>query len=279
MSQFHQNPVSFIDSITLLVKNIDSMADFYHRVLGFQVLENFPHRISLGVDNHPLVTLVSNDQVTLKASYRTGLYHVAFLLPTRADLASFYEHITHVNGIEGASDHGVSEAIYLSDPEGNGIEVYVDRPSEDWPRKNNQLMMVTLPLMTRSLLAVPHSKWTLIPSGTVLGHLHLHADHLAKMEEFFTLLGFDVQQRYGPSALFLGSSGYHHHIGLNTWNGVGAKQPTESMTGLKAYHITLADSQYALIRHALVTRGVAVKENHDSIELTDPLGHLVIISK
>lgn len=278
MTQFHQLPTHSITDVTLRVKNLTVMADFYHRVLGMQIISNETNRIVFGVDHQPLVTLQYVPGVTIKAPYRSGLYHFAILLPTRANLASFYEHITLMTSIEGASDHGVSEALYLSDPEGNGIEVYTDREPSQWPRKDAQLVMVTLPLMTRSLLSTDHTPWQGMPIGTVLGHLHLHVDFFDKMEHFFTsILGYEVQQRYGPSAVFLGDAGYHHHLGLNTWNGVGAKRIDATMTGLIGYGVASTIDGLEQIKKALTASNIPFTATDTSIITKDPLGHTVTI--
>lgn len=176
-----------------------------------------------------------------KQGRTTSLYHFAILLPKRSDLATFIKHIVPLGVELGASDHKVSEAIYFSDPDGNGIEVYRDREPADWNWEKGQVEMTVDPLDAEDLLtAAKDEKWGGILERTVMGHIHLHVAQLPEVEEFYTKgLGFEVVTRYGNQAIFISDAKYHHHIALHTWNGVGAPKPASNSVGLKHYTITL----------------------------------------
>jgi catechol 2,3-dioxygenase len=146
--------------------------------------------------------------------------------------------------LQGAADHGVSEALYLTDPDGNGIEIYIDRPRDEWPRQDDQLQMGTDPLNIRALLNQSDGLWKGLPPDTRIGHVHLQVAHLDQAESFYCdVLGLELMQRYGPSALFLSAGGYHHHVGLNTWAGVGAPPPPPDAVGLRHFSIDLPDDK------------------------------------
>ena len=168
------------------------------------------------------------------------------LLPDRRDLARAVQHLIDEGyPLQGMSDHLVSEALYLSDPDGNGIEIYADRPRETWRTRNGQLELATVPLNLNDLLGElddDDSPWTGLPSGTCIGHVHLHVADLEAAEAFYrNVLGFDLVSRYGPSASFVSAGGYHHHIGMNTWAGVGVPSPPPDAVGLRQFTVLLPD--------------------------------------
>ena len=174
----------------------------------------------------------------------TGLYHFAILVPSRLHLARALRRLAITRTrLQGAADHGVSEAIYLADPDGNGIEIYRDRPRAEWPIVNGRLHMGVDPLDLDALAGeATETQPQDLASGTVLGHVHLHVAEIAAAESFYVgVLGFDAMQRYGPGALFVAAGGYHHHIGLNTWLGVGAPPPPQGAIGLRYFTVKLAD--------------------------------------
>jgi catechol 2,3-dioxygenase len=179
---------------------------------------------------------------------------------------------------QGFSDHGVSEAIYLADADGIGIEIYRDRPRREWPLRNGQLQMVTEPLDVDSLLAevsLDDHPWTGLHPQTRMGHVHLHVANLREAEAFYCgILGFDLVQRYGGSALFVSAGGYHHHIGLNTWAGVGAPPPPPDSIGLRYITIRLPDdAERDRIVKELQRAGVATQETPEGWAVRDPSGN------
>lgn len=205
--------------VRLQVADLDRSLAFYRDVLGFRVLDRSDGAATLGAAR-PLVALVEKPGVRpVPRRGRLGLFHVAFLLPTRADLGRFVRHLADLGVPTGASDHLVSEALYLTDPDGLGVEVYADRPREAWRLDGRQIAMATEPLDVPDLLrAAGDTPWTGAPAGTAVGHVHLHVGDLALAAAFYhEALGLDQVVWGYPGALFLSAGGYHHHLGLNTW--------------------------------------------------------------
>jgi catechol 2,3-dioxygenase len=207
--------------VRLAVSQVERSIRYYRDVLGLRELERSSGRAVLGSqDNRPIVELEEQSRVQpVPRSGRLGLYHFAILLPDRASLGRFVGHLAEVSAQAGMSDHYVSEAVYLRDPDGLGIEVYADRPRSQWRRSGRELSMSTVPLDVDSLVAAAHGeRWTGMPSGTTLGHVHLHVGGLEQARAFYHVgLGFDLIVWSYPSALFMSAGGYHHHLGTNTW--------------------------------------------------------------
>ncbi|GGE44029.1 glyoxalase [Pullulanibacillus camelliae] len=274
---FHQKPNIVIDTIHLLVTDMERSLKFYQNILGFGLLKRNQREALLTVDGHKgLITLETSEQVLPRQPRRTGLYHFALLLPDRQALAQMLLHLLKVHyPLEGASDHLVSEALYLSDPDGNGIEIYADRPSETWEWQNGQVSMLTKALDAEDLLEESGGTGlTELPSNTLMGHIHLHVSDLQAAERFYCDgLGFRIVSRYGHQALFISTGGYHHHIGLNVWNGVGAPAPDKNSVGLKWMTLKYPDEGARL--HAveqLQQMGVGIEEREGDIWTQDPSG-------
>ena len=206
----------------LIVSDLQRSLDFYAGVTGLDVLSQAAASAQLGVagDQMVLLELEQRPGVAPLKGKRLGLYHTALRLPSRADLASFAEHLRRRGIRAGSSNHLVSEAFYLVDPDGLEIEVYADRDRSEWPWRGSELDGAVLPLNLRDLLATPHSHWTGVPSGTTMGHIHLHVGDLEKADRLYRAgLGMNLRTRSIPGALFLAVGDYHHHVGLNTWAG------------------------------------------------------------
>lgn len=237
--EFHRKPHTFVGQVDLKVENLDRSLHFYQNMIGFKVLEQSESKAVLTADGKtPLLSIEQPKNIIPKQPRTTGLYHYALLLPKRSDLGRILRHLLQTGyPLQGASDHLVSEALYLADPDGNGIEIYVDRPASTWNWSNGDVVMATEPLDAQSVLAEGQDgKWEGLPTDTLMGHIHLHVSDLAKTEEYYRNgLGFDIVTRYGNQALFMSTGKYHHHIGLNTWNGVGAPPPAENSVGLKEF--------------------------------------------
>lgn len=277
MEKFHQGPNIFVGEVDIRVKNLDNALTFYQNIMGFQVLEKTDRKAILTTDGKtPLVTLEQPADVIPKVERRTGLYHFAILLPTRADLSVFLRHLVQTGYSLGAADHYVSEAIYLTDPDGNGIEVYRDRPSSEWTWKNGLVDMATEQLDAKGILAESDAEWTGLPSETVMGHIHLHVADLKKAEEFYTKgLGFKTVSYY-PQAAFVSSGGYHHHIALNTWQGVGAPTPPKNSVGLNWYTLVFPDEKTrSTVIKQLQQLGAKVTEEADFYGTSDPSGNQI----
>jgi len=223
-------------SVTLRVKNFMKTLTFYRDVLGFTLHQHDPHHARLGTESQTLLHL-RKSWVEKPSPGTTGLYHLAVLLPERLHLAQLLSHMADMGTpLHGFADHGVSNAIYLQDPDGNGVELYWDRPQKDWPKHNGQLQMTTRPLDTQLLYRLAENArkpWQGLPSRTRLGHVHLRVNAIEPAESFYQdILGMDLMQRYGSAASFLSYYGYHHHIGVNTWNSKGAPPPQPDTPGL-----------------------------------------------
>lgn len=208
--------------VRLAVADLGRSLGFYEDTLGLRVLDRPTGRAVLGAygDARTLVELVEEPGARpVPRRGRLGLFHLALLLPTRADLGRFVRHVGERGEPVGASDHLVSEALYLTDPDGLGIEVYADRPREAWRHDGGQIAMTTEPLDVQSLLhAAGETSWSGAPAGTAVGHVHLHVGDLGRAAAFYhEALGFDPTVWDYPGALFLSAGGYHHHLGLNTW--------------------------------------------------------------
>ncbi len=262
--------------IRLKVSNLPRALDFYTRILGLQVLTQAEGSASLGVANKPLVSLVEIPGAR-RVLHTSGLYHFALLLPSRRNLAEALLRLENARyAVQGFADHLVSEAVYLSDPDGNGIEIYADRPQEAWRDERGNLRIGTLPLDLDSLLAELNGAGgkppASIPERTRMGHLHLHVAHLRQAVEFYTqILGFDVMMYYGDRAVFLSVDGYHHHIGLNTWAGEGVPPPPNDSVGME--YGTLLYSQANQLETALERSqhaGVNVSSHNGAYYLEDP---------
>jgi catechol 2,3-dioxygenase len=231
-----------IGEIALTVHDLDGVADFYRRVIGLEGLSGSGDELVLGVGSLPLVTLRRDRAARRAGRGEAGLFHTAFLMPSRAALAGWLVHAAGLGvRLEGASDHLVSEAIYLSDPEGNGIEVYADRPRAGWLGPDGAIRMATERLDLNALARAADGAWAGAPDGSVIGHVHLQAGAVPEAEAFWNgVMGFEIAAHY-PGAAFFGSGGYHHHIAANTWNSRGAGQRDFPCTGL-AELVLLADA-------------------------------------
>lgn len=277
MRKYHQKPTTHLGKMSINVLNLDRSLAFYEQVIGYQLLEKTKRQAILTVDGkNPTLILKSPEGVIPKKRLTTGLYHFAILLPKRNDLANFLRHLLTLNIPFGASDHAVSEAIYLDDPDGNGIEVYCDRPDAHWERVTDGIHMTTDRLDGDNLLQEADAKWTILPENTVMGHIHLHVAHLADTEKFYSQgLDFDLMTRY-PGALFMSSGGYHHHLGLNIWNGEGAPAPAEGSVGLNWFTLVIEnEAKRERLKQNLDTIGATVKEHDGNYMTKDPSGNVI----
>lgn len=268
----------------LQVADLDRSLVFYQTVLGFRILRRSGATVTLGPhdDQHEIVEL--HELATVRAVPRRGLlglYHFAILLPNRAALGRFVAHLSEIGAYAGMSDHFVSEAVYLTDPDGLGIEVYADRPREEWRYDERQIYMTTNHLDVDDLVsAAVGERWTGMPAGTVLGHVHLYVDDIAKAAAFYhDALGFDKVVWSYPGALFLSAGGYHHHLGTNTW-AAGAPRATNEDARLLEWEIvvpTSEDTKAAAL--SLKAAGYEAKLDADGLHTTDPWGiHLRLIT-
>jgi catechol 2,3-dioxygenase len=273
-----------LGAIRLNVADIDRAQRFYEEVIGLRALDRTAELVRLGVDGHgAIVELVDRPDAPRRPPGTTGLFHLAILLPSRADLARALRRVADAGWrLTGASDHLVSEALYLHDPEGNGIEIYRDRPREQWRYVDGQLQMDTLPLDLDSLLggisnAEPEGSG--MPPGTLLGHVHLNVAELSAAEDLYGgVLGFEVTVRGYPGALFFATGGYHHQVGANTWTGEGAPPPPRGSLGLRWFEIVLPDgTQLDQVRQRLAAAGVDTGDEGDGLRIADPSGNGILL--
>ena len=255
MSKFTIHPQAKIGAVTLRVADLKMMADFYEEVLGLHRRRQADDgQVVLGAGATAADILTLREHPTGRhINGTTGLYHLAILTPNRASLGDWLKHLVRQNyALDGAADHGVSEAIYLHDPEGNGIEVYCDRPRDQWPLVNDHLQMTVDPLDLNAILQEANGvTWTGLPTGTTLGHIHLKVNDTQAAAEFYVdLLGFDLMQSY-PGAKFISAGGYHHHLGVNTWQSRGASPPPAEALGLHSFTIQLPNEaeRVRLVEH------------------------------
>lgn len=223
-----------IDHIALTVRDLAGMADFYQSALGLEPVGDETGTRRLGVGSRVLLELRHDPAATARDPRQAGLFHTAFLLPSRPDLADWMRHAAESGlRLTGASDHGVSEAIYLDDPEGNGIEIYIDRPETAWNRDGDRVEMYTRQLDLQDLMANATGKgWNITPSGTVIGHVHLQVGELDAADKFFRdELGL-TRSFDAPGGAWYGWNGYHHHLAGNIWNSRDAGPRDQHMTGL-----------------------------------------------
>ncbi|GLS86962.1 ring-cleaving dioxygenase [Cypionkella aquatica] len=241
-----------IGRVALVVNDIGLVGSFYKQALGLAELSNDGETMRLGAGSTTLLELRADKAARRRNPQEAGLFHTAFLLPSRADLGAWLLHASDSRlPLEGASDHLVSEAIYLSDPEGNGIEVYIDRPRSGWKTRNGQIQMATNGLDLNDLAAAAKAPFTQAPEGTVIGHVHLQTGSVPEAEAFYSGdLGFAISTHY-PGAAFYGSGGYHHHLATNTWNSRGASLRKFPSTGLADLQILVDAEPLAALRAKL----------------------------
>jgi len=235
---------AYVNRSHLVVRDLDAVSGFYRSMLGLRTIESSASGEVLGAGGNPLLTLTTDRAVREAPRNAAGLFHTAFLMPSRTELARWLKHAAE-NGVvlEGASDHLVSEAIYLSDPEGNGIEIYADRPHEEWTfHQDGMVEMATLRLDLQALYdSAPQDRWEGMADGSAIGHIHLQVGNIPEADAFYRdVLGLKLMARY-PGASFFATGSYHHHIAANIWNSRGAGVRSEHMTGLADYTLRFND--------------------------------------
>ncbi len=274
------DPAASIGVVSLSVADLARSLNFYQHSLGLRILDQAATSATLGVDT-ALLRLHAQPGARL-VRRATGLYHFALRVPTRRDLAQVIRHFASARvSIDGVADHLVSEALYLSDPDGHGIEIYRDRPRDTWYSADGQLRMSTEPLDIQSILSeldAADTPWSGLPSGTDMGHIHLQVANIAAAEQFYLgVLGF-ARMAHMPSASFISVNGYHHHIGMNTWASAGAAAPPPSAARLLSYELRV--SSPAALEHVIArirAAALPLDQNEHGYSVLDPAHNRVLL--
>lgn len=273
-----------VGAIGLIARDLDRLTNFYRDLLGLTVLERSSKLAKLGAGGVTLIEIEHRPDALPDDPREAGLYHTAFLMPTRQDHARWIVHlIRNQVPITGASDHGVSEAFYLDDPEGNGIEVYNDRPRERWHWENGLVVMQTKQLDVDAILREidpAASTYPAAPDGLRIGHVHLRVGSVEKAEEFYRgALGLDLTRRRG-GATFMSSGGYHHHVGANVWHSDGAGPRDGNRAGLAWFSMQAADGPaYDAAIARLTAAHAPIHASAGGVETADPFGTHIRVLK
>jgi catechol 2,3-dioxygenase len=278
------HPDTHMGTVSLTVSDLPRVAAFYEQVLGLKSAPGDEGRVLLrAADGPTLVELVADGGAPSRDPQAPGLFHLAVLVPDRTELAMALARLaTSGWALQGASDHLVSEALYLSDPEGNGIEIYRDRPRDEWPVRDGSLAMATLPLDLENLLTELGDSARVepdAPAATKMGHVHLKVSDLSQAEEFYVgVMGFEVTVRGYPGALFVSAGGYHHHIGLNTWHSSGSPPAPAGAAGLRTFEVVLPSTdEVDWVVTRAHKRGLVLSDEAGDPLVRDPFGNSVLL--
>ena len=279
------HPDTSIGTVRLTVSDLARSVSFYEDALGLRATDGEDGTAALRAgDDRVLIELHPDSAPPARDPRSPGLYHLAVLMPDRPALAKALARLGSARWpLGGASDHLVSEALYLADPDGNGIEIYRDRPQDQWPRQDGTVAMATLPLDLKDLLdELDESDQIapLAPTGTRMGHVHLQVSDLAEAEAFYAgILGFEVTVRTYPGALFVSAGGYHHHIGLNTWQSAGAEPGRPGSVGLRSFEVVLPDDgELDRVLRRIHAAGLETEPTAQGSLVRDPSGNGVLLS-
>jgi len=283
MEQISIDPATHMGRVALTVSDLARSLAYYQESIGLKICDQSAGHAVLGVEGRELLWL--QEQPGAKPFPQrgySGLYHFAILLPSRQELGVELRHFAETRTpISGASDHGVSEALYLNDPDGHGIEIYRDRPREEWGRRpDGELVMVSDPIDSHGIIeAGAGHLWKGMPAGTVMGHIHLHVSRLAAAESFYVdTIGFDLIQHFGGQAAFVSAGGYHHHLGMNVWAGIGVPPAPEDRARMLWYEIVLPDDDALQATVArLQAAGAPILETDAGILVRDPAQNGVVL--
>jgi catechol 2,3-dioxygenase len=278
------DPATSMATVRLTVSDLARSRAFYERAVGLLGTERDDGTIALAPPGRPaLIELLGDSTAPALDRRATGLFHLAILLPSRRDLALALTRLARARWpLDGASDHLVSEALYLSDPDGNGIEIYRDRPREEWRRSAGQIEMATLRLDLDGVLAElggGDATEPAVPAGTTVGHVHLQVSDIHSAEAFYSgILGFDVTVRGYPGALFVSAGGYHHHLGLNTWHSAGSGPPAPGAIGLRSFDVLLpTEAELVAVLERIRAAGVQETAVDGGTLIRDPSGNGVVL--
>ncbi|OTN89314.1 hypothetical protein A5819_001806 [Enterococcus sp. 7E2_DIV0204] len=266
---------TIVKQVKLNVGNLEAMIDFYTQMIGLVLLKKEGKTAFLGAQDASESIVVLEEHVDPVVNNKTtGLYHTAFLLPSRKDLGNSLLWLMQNNIEIGAADHGYSEAIYLTDPEGNGIEIYRDKPMTEWDiQADGEIIGVTEELDADGVVAASDGQWLGMALGSKIGHVHLQVADLDETEKFYEQLGFSLKSNFGGRAKFFAAGLYHHHIGTNTWNGRNIALIGENQLGLAWYSFQLpSKEEFELFVNYLDETSIEYVNENDQITIQDPNG-------
>lgn len=278
------SPAARMGTVALTVADLSRSVAYYRREIGLEVSEEGQGRAMLGAGGEVLLELVEEPGAAPAPARATGLFHFALLVPERRDLARWLAHAARDRvALTGMSDHAVSEAVYLRDPDGHGIEIYADRPRAEWEGRVAELM-TTIALDVGSLLGElddPASEpFEGLPTGTTMGHVHLKVADIAETTAFYRdVLGFGLMAGLGASAAFFGAGGYHHHVGGNTWESAGAQPPPPGTAALRHATVVLAGAdERRAVAARLSATGTTVEDGPEGPTVADPSGNVLVLA-
>lgn len=285
MSKYHKPPIGYVSKVSLQVLDLARSTEFYSRVIGLHVLSQNEDQVDFSANGKDtLLTIYQLSNGVKKQPRTTGLYHFALLLPNRKELGKILNHfIQNQIPLQGASDHGISEAIYLSDPDGNGIEIAVDTPASTWKWQDGLLDVFSNngPMDVKAVLdASQNEVFKSLPSDTIIGHIHLHGSELKNIRNFYEkVLGMDVVIDLPRQALFFSYGNYHHHLAVNVWNGMGAPIPDKNSVGLRNFEIKLPEHlKIDDIKVKLQQLNSQYSKTEKGIKVSDPSGNNINIT-
>lgn len=284
MTEQKIHPDTTLGYVHLTVSDLKRSLDYYQNALGFNLHKRKNGIAHLGAGKQDILVLTEVPGAT-RPRRASGLYHFATLVPSRLELAQSLKHIAETGTpVEGFADHLVSEAIYLSDPDGNGIEIYRDRPRSEWYDEQGNFKIATDPLDLDGVLAELENaatpSWRGLDPETKLGHMHLHVANLPQAESFYNgVLGFDLMARYGPMASFVSAGGYHHHIAFNTWAGVGVPPPPPGSVGLREFVVRLPNvEEMSRVIDRIQEAGLPIEETDEGVLVRDPSKNAIVLT-
>ncbi|OWR27117.1 glyoxalase [Saccharibacillus sp. O23] len=282
MTAYRIHPEAHMGRVQLKVSQLERSIAFYTEIIGLELLSQSEGRAEFGVEGSGVLLGIEEtpNARILRPQSVTGLYHFAILLPSREALGTTLLHLARTGMEIGQGDHLVSEAFYMNDPDGNGIEIYADRPRSQWQTDaKGEYVMATDPVDVDSLLKLA-GEWKGLPAGTVIGHVHLHVGNLPDARKFYVDgLGFDVVLHFGNAALFVSAGGYHHHMGLNTWAGVGAPAAPADAVGLQYFTLVYPNAEErSKAVAALQEAGFEVSETPEGPSALDPFGSRAVLT-
>lgn len=280
MRNYHSNEIAHVTSVTIRVLDLKKSINFYTNTLGMKLINQNETQADLGANSKDvLLSIIQLENGSPKESRTAGLYHVAYLLPTRKDLGLILKHFIELKTpLQGASNHGISEAIYLADPDGNGIEIAADTPDTSWKWNGDTLDILSDngPMDVQAVLNEANGfEFNGLPDSTIVGHLHLNVSELIESKRFYRdILGLDIVIEIPNSAVFMSFGKYHHHIAINLWNGNGVKQARSNTPGMTVANLSIpTELQLINIENKLNELNYPFIKKDHSLIVNDPSGN------